>query len=91
MDQIQEFIGNPGNVVNKAHLFDNNVKTKGQLSAPKIIAILVNFGRKMEATLVEIQKLVSGVQSEPSRVPLPSPKATPQKNRPIVELKTSLP
>ena len=66
LDRIREFIGNPSNVVNKAHLFDNDVKIEGQLSAPKIITILVIFGRKMEATLVEIRKLVPGPQPEPS-------------------------
>ena len=90
LDRIWEFIGNLGDVVNKAYLFDNEVKTEGQLSAPKIITILVNFGCKMEATLIERRKLVSGSQSKPSRVPLPSLKATPQKSRPIVELKTLL-
>ena len=76
--------------MNKAHLFDNYVKTKEQLLAPKIIAILVNFGRKIEAILVEMGKLVAGLQSTPSSVPLLSPKATPQKSRPVVELKTPL-
>ena len=91
LDRIRKFIGIPGDIMNKAYLFDNEVKTKEQLSAPKIIAILVNFGHKMDATLVEIRKMVSGLQLKPSRVPLPSPKVTPQKSRPIVELKTPLP
>ena len=33
LGRIREVIGNSGEVVNKAHLFDNDVKTKGQLSA----------------------------------------------------------
>ena len=60
-------MGNPGNVVNKAHLFDNDIKTKGKLSAAKINLILVNFVYKMETTLVEIQKLVPRSQLGPSR------------------------
>ena len=62
MDRIWDFIGNSGDMVNKAYFFDNDVKT---LSTPKIITILVNFGCKMEATLVEIWKLVAGPQLEP--------------------------
>ena len=58
LERIREAVGNPGNVMNKVRLFDNDIKTKGQLSAAKIIPILVNFVCKMETTLVEIQKLV---------------------------------
>ena len=91
LDRIPKFIGNPGDVVNKAHLFDNDIKTRGQLSLPKIITILVEFGCRMEGTLAEMQKLGAGPQLEPIRAPLPSPKPTPQKDRPLVELKTPLP
>ena len=77
LDWIWEFIGNPSDIMNKAYLFDNEVKTEGQLSAPKIIAIPVNFRCKMEATLIEIRKLVSGLQLESIRAPLPSLKAIP--------------
>ena len=59
-------MGNLGDVLNKAHLFDNNIKIEGQLSATKIIPILVSFVRKMETTLVEIRKLVSGSQATAS-------------------------
>ena len=41
-------------MVNETRLFDNKVKTQGQLSTLKIVNILVEFGRKMEATLVEM-------------------------------------
>ena len=51
----------------------------------------MDFGHKMEATLVEIQKLVFESRSELSQIPLPSPKTTPLKTRPMVELKTPLP
>ena len=74
-------------MVNKARLFDNEVKTEGQLSAPKIVNVLVEFKRKMEATLVKMQKL-PGSQPKPIWLPIPFPKDTPQKNRATVELKT---
>ena len=77
--------------MNKAHLFDNYIKTEMPLSLPKVIAILVSFGRKMEATLVEIQKLVSRSPADSNRLPLPFPKATPLKENPLVELKTPFP
>ena len=45
-------------MVNKAWLFNNEVKTEGQFPAPKIDNILMEFGRKMEETLVEMRKLL---------------------------------
>ena len=75
--------------MNKARLFDNDVKAEGQLLAEKIITILVNFRRKMETTLGEILKLLFKSQTEgPSRPSLPS--ATPQKEKQCEELRTCL-
>ena len=60
IERIWEFIGHRGDVVIKAHLFDNEVKIEDHLSVQKIITILVKYGHKMEATLREIQKLLPG-------------------------------
>ena len=60
LEQIREVVGSPGNVLNKVRFFDNDIKTKVQLSAAKIIPILVTFIQKMEIALVNIRKLVSG-------------------------------
>ena len=81
LDWIQKFIGNLGDMVNEARLFDNEVKTEGHLSMSKIVNVLVEFGRKMEATLVEMQKLLPGPQPEPFRMPIPSPKDLLSMNR----------
>ena len=88
LDQIRDFIGNLGDVVNKAWFFDNKVKTEGQLSVSKIVNVLVEFGWKMEATLAEMQKLLLGPQPELFQLPIPSPRGTLLKNRATVELKT---
>lgn len=84
-------------MVNEARLFKNELKTEDQLSVPKIINILVEFGRKMEAILVEMRKLVLKLQLEPFRMPISSPKGplsinrTPQQHRlskePVSEVK----
>ena len=73
LERIQSFIGSPGDVVNKARLFDNDIRTGGHPSAPKIIAVLVEFGRKMEATLSDMRGLLSGGATEPFRFPVPVP------------------
>ena len=57
IERIQKFIGHTSDVVTKAHLFDNEVKTEDQVSAQKIITVLVKYGHKMEATLGEMRKL----------------------------------
>ena len=77
LDWIRGFIGNPGDIMNKARFFDNDMKTEGKLSAPRFITIMVDFRRKIEATLVEIQKLVSELQPKPSQALLLSPKTIP--------------
>ena len=77
LEQIWEVVGNLGNVLNKARLFNNDIKIKRQLLAAKIIPILINFACKMETTLVEIWKLVPGSQAGPSRPPLSSPATMP--------------
>ena len=87
-DWIWEVVGTLDDVLNKAHLFDNDVKAEGQLLAQKIITILVNFGCKMEATLVDIQKLVFELQARLSQPPLPL--MTPQKEKQVKVLKTPL-
>ena len=71
LDRIREVVGNPGDIVNKAHLFDTFVKKKVEMSLPKVIAILVGFKHKMEAVLGEIRKLIPGSPVESSRLPPP--------------------
>ena len=90
MEKIWEVVGVPGDMLNKARFFDNDIKTKGQPSAAKIIPILVNFSMKMEATLVEIQKLISGSPTGSSQAPPPPPKETPWKEKSPGEVKTLL-
>ena len=71
-------------MVTKAHLFDNEVKTEDHLSTQKIITVLVKYGHKMEATLVEMRKLLpgtstSGMSQPPTQAAVPpSPKGKAQ-------------
>ena len=60
LEKIWEFVGHTGDIITKAHLFDNEVKTEDHLSAQKIITVLVKFGHKMEAKLREMRKLLPG-------------------------------
>ena len=84
IEQIWEFIGHTGDVVTRAHLFDNEVKTEDHLSVQKIITVLVKYGYKMEETLGEMRKLLpkptaAGTsQPQPQTTIAPSPKGKAQ-------------
>ena len=75
LEKIREVIGTPRDMLNKARLFDDNIKTGGEISAAKIIKVLVSSSMKMDALLEEMQKLVSGSPAAgSSQVPPPNPK-----------------
>ena len=58
-DILKKAIGEPGNVVNKARLFDEDVRLDGEVSTAKVIKVLVTFTQKVETALVEIRKVFS--------------------------------
>ena len=91
-DILKKAIGEPGDVVNKARLFDEDVKLDGEVSTAKVIKVLVTFTRKVETALAEIRKVFSGpTAGESSRPPRPEPTETPCKEKPLSEVKTPLP
>ena len=51
---IREFIGNPGDVMNKVKLFNNKLRKTRHLSRLKVIHILVDYVQKMEKILEEM-------------------------------------
>lgn len=58
LDRIQNYIGNLGDIFNKARLFKNELKSDRHIPPPKVVAIFVEFNRRMELTLAEMQKLL---------------------------------
>ena len=54
---FEEFIGNPGDVVNKAKLYDKGMSWLGASPTPKIIRFLVDYNIKMEKVLAEIRAI----------------------------------
>ena len=91
LKEIWEIVGHPGDILNKAKLFDEYINKEEKITMPKVIAILHGFYKKMEAALGEIWKLVFGSVGESSRPPLPTQKETPIKEKPLDEVKTPLP
>ena len=91
LERIKEVVGAPKDVLNKARLFNEDSKIEGEMSVAKIVKVLVTFIWKMETTLVDIWKIVSGSSvGELSRPPMPPPMETPTKEKPLEEMKTPL-
>ena len=56
--RIRELVGNPAEVVTKAHLYDKLLATRDPTSARQTIPILVKYSRTIKDLLAEIQKVV---------------------------------
>ena len=74
--KLEGYISFPGDVLNKAQLFDNNM-AKNLVSVAKVIPILVDFAKKMEELLNNMRSLFDGL------APKSNP-AIPQENVPDI-------
>ena len=61
--KLETYVGNTGDVINKAKLFDANL-AKNPVTAGKVIPVLVDFAEKMEKLLDEMRVLFDGLQPE---------------------------
>ena len=61
--KLEAYVGNIGDVVNKAQLFDANL-AQHPVTAKKVIPILVDFADKMEELLDEMRVLFDGLLPE---------------------------
>ena len=61
--KLETYIGNTGDVINKAKFFDANL-AKNPVMAGKVILILVDFAKKMEELLDEMRVLFDRLQLE---------------------------
>jgi hypothetical protein len=75
-NQIRELVGHPGEVVNKARLYDQLVESGDPTSARQTIPILVKYSRMMNNLFAEIQKVIPP-GGTPRRVPYPGPPGSP--------------
>ena len=62
-EKLETYVGNTGDVVNKAKLFDANLG-KNLVTARKVIPVFVDFAEKMEELLDEMRVLFDGLQPE---------------------------
>ena len=59
--KLEAYVGNTGDVINKAKLFDANL-AKNPVTFGKVIPILVDFAEKMDELLDEMRVLFDGLQ-----------------------------
>ena len=61
--KLEAYVGNAGDVINKAQLFDANL-TQHPVTAKNVIPVLVDFADKMEELLDEMRVLFDGLLPE---------------------------
>ena len=95
--KFHDFIGHPGDVVNKACLCDDGMSQPGAPPGFKIIRCLVDYNTKMEKLLKEMRTLLQPAkqrqESEPAQQPTPPPVTTPvaQSEAPVAPTETADP
>ena len=56
--RVSKFLGSPGDVLNKARLFDHGLKQPATDSGVKIMRCMIDYNQKMEKTLKELRSLL---------------------------------
>ena len=78
---FQDFVGNSGNVINKARLYDQGMNQSGALTRRKIVRFLVDYNTKMEKLVKGMRALLqpAGQQQSPklAKQSTPSSVTTP--------------
>ena len=62
------FLENPGDVLNKARLYDHGLKQPSTDSGAKMMRCMVDYGLKMEKTLKELRALLHSTGAQPELV-----------------------
>ena len=102
--KIHGYMGYPGDVLNKARLYDHDLKQPTTDSGVKMMRCMVDYGLKLEKTLKELRALLHPTRAQPEPVgtpgagpstvpaPTPSPKfVTPPATQPDPLLQEPIP
>ena len=76
LSTVWELVGHPGDIVNKAHLYDQLMESADSSSARQTLQILVKYSRSMKDWLKEIQKFLPPCGT-PRRMLDPGPPGLP--------------
>ena len=76
---MSKFLGSPGDVLNKARLFDHGLKQPATDSGVKMMRCMIDYSQKMEKMLKELRSLLkpTGDQLERTGTPRAGPSTTP--------------
>ena len=82
--KVCRFLENPGDVLNKARLYDHGLKQSSTDSGIKMMRCMVDYGLKMEKTLKELRALLHSTGAQPELVGTPGagPSTTPAPTSP---------
>ena len=77
--KVCKFLGSPGDVLNKARLFDHGLKQPATDSSVKIMRCMIDYSQKMEKMLKELRTLLQPTEGRPEQVGTPGvgPSTTP--------------
>ena len=77
--KVCKFLGSPGDVLNKARLFDHGLKQPATDSRVKMMRCMIDYSQKMEKTLKKLRGLLkpTGDQPEQTGTPGAGPSTTP--------------
>ena len=102
--KIHGYLGYPGDVLNKARLYDHGLKQPTTDSGVKMMRCMVDYGLKLEKTLKELRALLHPTEAQPelvctpgagpSTVPAPTPSpefVTPPATQPDPMLQEPIP
>ena len=77
--RVSKFLGSPGDVLNKARLFDHGLKQPATDSGVKMMCYMIDYSQKMEKTLKELRSLLKLTEDQPEQTGMPGagPSTTP--------------
>ena len=77
--RVSKFLGSPGDVLNKARLFDHGLKQLATDSGVKIMRCMIDYSQKMEKTLKELRSILKPAEGQPEQMGTPGagPSTTP--------------
>ena len=77
--KVCKFLGSPGDVLNKARLFDHGLKQPATDSGVKMMRCIIDYSQKMEKTLKELRGLLKPTRDQPEQAGTPGagPSTTP--------------
>ena len=76
--RVSKFLGSPGDVLNKARLFDHGLKQPATDSGVKIMRCMIDYSQKMEKTLKELRSILKPAEGQSEQMGTPGAPPPPK-------------